>query len=237
MNRALVLSLGLIALAAVSFVCVQTRAPAIERDLLERTGEALRENEMPWASARVDGRDLALEGQAPTEELSRRATELARRIRGVRAVDNRLTVSPPPLQIEAEGPEQEATPEEADGQEASCRRLAQLLSGRFILFTTSSSELSRDGREFLDAAAALAVDCPSAYVEVAGHSDSRGETEINLPLSQDRADAAVAYLAERGVPADRLAAIGYGESRPVADNETEEGQARNRRIELSVRGE
>lgn len=70
-------------------------------------------------------------------------------------------------------------------------------------------------------------------IEVAGHTDSKGSDAYNMKLSQQRAEAVRNFLISRGVAADRLTAKGYGESQPVADNATEEGRFKNRRVELS----
>ena len=69
-------------------------------------------------------------------------------------------------------------------------------------------------------------------VEVAGHTDSKGSDKYNMKLSKQRADAVRNFLITKGVSADRLTAKGYGESQPVADNATEEGRFKNRRVEL-----
>jgi outer membrane protein OmpA-like peptidoglycan-associated protein len=69
-------------------------------------------------------------------------------------------------------------------------------------------------------------------IEVAGHTDSMGSDAYNMKLSQQRAEAVRNFLISRGVAADRLTAKGYGESQPVADNATEEGRFKNRRVEL-----
>ncbi|MBW8329398.1 MAG: OmpA family protein [Thiobacillus sp.] len=69
-------------------------------------------------------------------------------------------------------------------------------------------------------------------IEVAGHTDSRGSDEYNAKLSQQRAEAVRNYLVSKGIAADRLSAKGYGESQPVADNATDEGRFKNRRVEL-----
>jgi outer membrane protein OmpA-like peptidoglycan-associated protein len=71
-------------------------------------------------------------------------------------------------------------------------------------------------------------------VEVGGHTDSVGSEAYNQGLSERRADAVRDYLMSKGVKASRLTARGYGESRPVASNDTEEGRAENRRVELVV---
>ena len=67
-------------------------------------------------------------------------------------------------------------------------------------------------------------------VEIGGHTDDRGSDDANQALSEARATAIVAFMAERGVPEAGLRAVGYGESQPIADNETAEGRAENRRI-------
>ena len=69
-------------------------------------------------------------------------------------------------------------------------------------------------------------------IEVAGHTDSRGSDKYNMKLSQRRAEAVRNYLISKGIAADRLTAKGYGESQPVADNDTDEGRFKNRRVEL-----
>jgi len=69
-------------------------------------------------------------------------------------------------------------------------------------------------------------------IEVAGHTDSRGSDKYNMNLSRQRAEAVRNFLVGKGVSADRLTAKGYGESQPVADNATDEGRFKNRRVEL-----
>lgn len=69
-------------------------------------------------------------------------------------------------------------------------------------------------------------------IEVAGHTDSRGSDKYNMKLSQRRAEAVRNYLISKGIAADRLTAKGYGESQPIADNATDEGRFKNRRVEL-----
>ena len=84
----------------------------------------------------------------------------------------------------------------------------------------------------LDQAAATLKEWGDVKVEVAGHTDSRGADGYNMNLSQRRAEAVRSYMIDKGVAADRLTAKGYGESRPVADNGTEDGRFQNRRVEL-----
>jgi len=71
-------------------------------------------------------------------------------------------------------------------------------------------------------------------ITVEGHSDSRGNEEMNMRLSQERADAVRDYLVKQGVPAERISSIGKGESAPIASNDTADGRAANRRVEIVV---
>ncbi len=114
------------------------------------------------------------------------------------------------------------------------RRFDELLAARSIHFDTSSAHISRGSFALLDELALAASECPEARIRIEGHTDSRGGEGFNKRLSQARAESVVRYLIEKGVAASRLTAVGYGESRPVADNATAAGQARNRRIEFNV---
>jgi len=71
-------------------------------------------------------------------------------------------------------------------------------------------------------------------IRVEGHTDSSGDEEYNMKLSKKRAEAVKKYLTENGIDEDRLSTRGFGESKPIADNDTEEGRARNRRTEIQI---
>jgi outer membrane protein OmpA-like peptidoglycan-associated protein len=73
---------------------------------------------------------------------------------------------------------------------------------------------------------------PDWNIRVEGFTDNVGSREANVKLSSDRADAVMNWLAEHGIDRGRLSSKGYGESRPVASNSTEEGRAKNRRVQL-----
>jgi OOP family OmpA-OmpF porin len=111
---------------------------------------------------------------------------------------------------------------------------AELAAGN-ILFESGSATISPESYRLIGKLAGVALRCQVQQIEVGGHTDSQGDDALNDKLSQQRAEAVAAALAQAGVPADRLAAVGYGAKRPVASNDSEEGRAKNRRIEFTVK--
>lgn len=103
-----------------------------------------------------------------------------------------------------------------------------------IFFRTASARLDEKSRFLLVALSDIVTRCPDLVIEVAGHTDDVGGDAQNQALSDARARSVVAYLAEKGVVADRLRPVGYGEARPIAGNGTPDGRARNRRIEFAA---
>lgn len=116
----------------------------------------------------------------------------------------------------------------------SCdQTLLALLSNAQIRFASSSAQIDAGSSDLLDDIAEAAKACPGR-LGIDGHSDDSGQRMFNQRLSQDRAASVRDALIARGVAADRLVAEGFGPDQPVATNDTVEGRARNRRIEISV---
>lgn len=106
-----------------------------------------------------------------------------------------------------------------------------------IRFGWASADLERSSLPTLDRLAEVAKACPTAKIEIGGHTDAEGTPERNASLSQRRAQSVVAYLSNAGVAMERMTAVGYGAAQPVAPNDTAENRAKNRRIEFTVRAE
>ena len=106
-----------------------------------------------------------------------------------------------------------------------------------ILFDFASARLDPSSSETLDRLVEVANACPSFRIEIEGHTDAEGPPAANKKLSERRAQAVVTYLSRAGVTARRLSAVGYGETRPVAPNDTPQNRAKNRRIEFAVKVE
>ncbi|MDH3282900.1 MAG: OmpA family protein, partial [Gammaproteobacteria bacterium] len=103
-----------------------------------------------------------------------------------------------------------------------------------IRFESGSARLARSGHAVLQQVAELLREPRTERIEISGHTDSTGSESYNMKLSQQRAKTVVNYLITQGVDPQRMTSVGYGESRPIASNETAAGQARNRRIEINV---
>jgi len=104
-----------------------------------------------------------------------------------------------------------------------------------LTFTSGSADLTDNAEAMLGEVAKVLAEYDKTLVVVEGHSDALGAAGFNQTLSEQRALSVARSLLGRGVAARRLVAIGYGPDYPVASNETEEGRARNRRVELLVR--
>ncbi|HEX2536472.1 MAG TPA: OmpA family protein [Chitinophagaceae bacterium] len=107
---------------------------------------------------------------------------------------------------------------------------------RNIFFDFNKAELKPESQSELDRVVQLLQDNPTVKIQIEGHTDNIGNAADNGKLSESRAKAVVAYLTGKGIGAGRLTFIGYGATKPIADNATEEGRAQNRRTGLKVVG-
>lgn len=117
----------------------------------------------------------------------------------------------------------------------SASDLVGALNLDILNFATSSAQIPTDSYDLLNRSASAINALPSgSVIEIGGHTDNTGDATANLQLSQQRADTVRSYLVQQSVNPATLVAKGYGDSKPVANNDTEEGRFRNRRIEFSV---
>jgi outer membrane protein OmpA-like peptidoglycan-associated protein len=103
-----------------------------------------------------------------------------------------------------------------------------------ITFSFDDATLSSGFKPTLDKLASTMNEYNQNSITIAGHTDSKGSATYNQGLSRDRAYAVANYLSARGVPSSRIQVVAYGESRPVADNNTDYGRQQNRRVELTI---
>jgi len=106
-----------------------------------------------------------------------------------------------------------------------------------VLFDTGQFALKPQAREMLSKISGIVLAYPSLHLEVEGHTDEVGSDELNMVLSRNRANAVREYLLSQGIEGASIGSSGFGESRPVATNDTSAGRQQNRRVELVVSGE
>lgn len=103
-----------------------------------------------------------------------------------------------------------------------------------ITFDTGMANIKPQFRPVLDQLAYSVSQYPDTVLRIEGHTDSVGSAAFNQTLSENRAHSVAGYLIQRGVAANRVESLGYGFSRPIADNATEYGRAQNRRVEVLI---
>ena len=103
-----------------------------------------------------------------------------------------------------------------------------------IGFQTGSAKLTPESYPYLDQLVQLMIDNPDCWVKLDGHTDSTGSDAINNKISQQRVDSIKYYLVDKGINPNRIIAKGHGSSKPIATNDTAEGRAQNRRVEINL---
>ena len=103
-----------------------------------------------------------------------------------------------------------------------------------LFFDFNKSDIKKESYPELERLVDLLQKNPTIKIEIAGHTDNVGDQDYNLKLSQQRADAVVSFLKTKKIADDRIKGVGYGKNKPIANNETEEGKAINRRVEFLI---
>ncbi|MCC6536870.1 MAG: OmpA family protein [Bryobacterales bacterium] len=217
----------LLALAAgigLCVYCVGHHSPAIQADILNRTKAAFASASLNPGAVSADGRDVLLRGYRGSPEISADAQAKALAVWGVRAV----RVEEIPLPAAAPPPRPPAAVAQVQ------TRIDDIIRLKNVEFLTASANLTPVGQATLNEVAAALGKAPDVRVAIAGHTDSQGRADANQALSLARAQAVKAYLAAQGVAGARMTVAGFGDTRPVAPNDTPVGRQRNRRIEFSV---
>lgn len=113
-------------------------------------------------------------------------------------------------------------------------KIGQTIILENILFETAKSELLSESFPTLDSLFLLLANYPDMTIEITGHTDNIGSVETNNTLSQERANAVLIYLMDKGIDESRMNAKGYGSSQPIESNDTEEGRLKNRRVAFKI---
>ena len=214
--------MGLLALAALCWYCVLHEPHLIEEDLLTRSAAALQAANIPIDGLSIQGQTAILKGPHGSLLVSDDARQRVEAVWGVTEVMVQPTRDvAPPMQATLSP---QASQLESD--------LSTFLAGKTIRFSLASDIILPDGRVILDNIANILNTGGAIPVEISGHTDADGDSKLNLDLSKRRAAAVKRYLISKRIAAARLTDTGFGSTKPIADNTTPEGKARNRRIEF-----
>ena len=180
--------------------------------------------DIPDFSWKVDGDNITLTGTGPSEDV-KAAVEAAAQVAWPNAqVDNQIQVAAA------------ATP--APSAPSGCTTLQADITALLkdpVDFDSQGSTVAPDSQGALTQIADKLKACPDARISVDGYTDSSGSDAINIPLSGSRAKAVADFLVSQGVAANAVMSEGHGSANPVGPNDTPEGKAQNRRVEITVR--
>ena len=246
------LFIGLLGLWGMYLWTKESKAEFIQNDLGIKSETLLSEQQVGGVVVNMDGRNAVLTGSVDSEQRSQEIEAIIASLDGIRTVDNQLEIvraeiSEPKL-VEIETPEPDIIldpepevevaiapePEELVPAEEVVEEILQTLDLSGITFLFGSEEITEQGTVILDEVVTILNEHPEFAVVVEGHTDNVGDENINLDLSQRRAISVMNYLINQGIQAERLSAVGYGETNPITSNDTPEGRAENRRIDFEV---
>ncbi len=197
------------------FVCIFSEAKDIEQHLGSEVAAVVAEQDLYWSSVEPQGQRMLLTGAAPDHAAKMGAQLAAADIPGVTYVDNQIEIL---------------------GEGESCQsELDTYLEKEKVTFKSGRADLSDASYPIVGMLASIARNC-EMRLEIAAHTDAKGDAAINMKLSQRRADAVRKALVGSGVDAQALVATGYGETQPIAPNDNAEGRRLNRRVEFRVIG-
>ncbi len=169
----------------------------------------------------VEKNSISLTGQVITEEIKTKIYKDASVAFPNTTINNLLTVGNATVTAD---------------QEAAQAQINEQIAGKVIEFDSGSDQLTTRGKAVLDELAPIFEKSPDTYFEVGGHTDSQGNDAANLQLSDRRAVTVKKYLVGKNLKAERFTTKGFGETQPIADNNTDEGRQKNRRITFTVKG-
>ena len=228
--------LAVLVVVTLTLFTVLFKQSAIETDLLQRSRQALIEAGFSSTGLQFKGRDGVLSGTVASEEEAGEMLTITEQVDGVRAVENLLVVATSSTgvaqsQLPLDTPTPTRTGLHVPAREYEIEQID--LSG--IRFAYAKADLNPDQVAPLQDVVAYLRQHPDMVIEVSAHTDSKNGTALgNMAVTQARADAIRNYLLSQGVNAAQVVAQGYGSVRPVADNETDDGREKNRRIEITV---
>ena len=227
---------GLLPLAALALVAAFAVGPVahdwIEGSVARETRSRLAAAGFSWVSVSASGQTVTLSGEEPAAGAGGRAVALARAVTCPSWIGRVSCAATVVGRFAAPAPAASGSTAPVLSAAQLCERsLAEALAGEQIEFGSGSAAIGTRSGALLDRLAREVRGCPGV-IRIDGHTDPVGRSRFNRGLSEARAAAVRDALVARGVPAERLRTRGFAARRPIADNLTEGGRARNRRIEF-----
>jgi OmpA-OmpF porin, OOP family len=180
-------------------------------------------NGIRWGLLTANSNSIGLRGEIATEEL---ATELKKTAAGLNpktVTKTSVNVTVPELKVVA--------PPKVDPAKLK-EEITKDLEGKTVEFETGSDKLTAKGKKIVDELVPMLKELQGLRVTVSGHTDNKGDSKANMELSEKRAAAVIEYLGSQGIDKTHLVPKGFGDTKPKASNESEEGRSQNRRIEF-----
>jgi len=210
--------IGLLALLGVFLTTAQV-TKSVPASIAVNARQAIAALNVNGVNMAVDGRDVTLTGTIDPAVNKRELLSAVSGAHGVRAVTDNLTIYDPVAAAERRANSFQAQLKSLD--------ISQ------VAFEPSSASLTASSRPALDNLSQLLLAYPEQRIRVSGHTDNTGRPAVNLRISRERAQTVAGYLVSRGATTSQVVARGFGASRPIADNSSEAGRAKNRRIEIT----
>ncbi|MFK7996014.1 MAG: OmpA family protein [Granulosicoccus sp.] len=211
-----ILVLTCIAILLVQISQLSTRIPTT---LLQEAQKRLDTTQFPDIQLSATGRDIQVSGRVTIDQSITKLMSSLEQIDGVRHVNETLQIVDPTI--------------EAKAQLALFEQTLATIDTTRVAFQPGSTSFTPESDSALAQLLSLLKQHPESRVRIEGHTDNTGPDTVNLRVSRDRASAVANYLMARGIPSDQLIVTGYGSTQPIADNDTENGRSRNRRIEIN----
>jgi len=223
--------LPLLALTLAVAFAVGPFAHTVEGTVRRELHDQLTAAGFSWVNIEVSGQNVTLAGEEPAAGAGARALQLAQAARCPTWSGSRTCAAHVVGHFSAPAPLGGAASASSTAVQTCDQALEAALAGEQIEFASSSATIDGRSTALLERLAQAARGCP-VTIRIEGHTDLIGRGEFNRSLSEARAAAVRDALIARGVAAERLRAQGFGARRPIADNTTDGGRARNRRIEF-----
>jgi len=247
MKKFLLLLSGIILIGLLSLICFANKVDAIKSYFVNKTKSELSKESMYSVDVDLRGKGFSTElwtvlsGVVTDDSIKKKAVESASKVDGIFGVDDKITVVKPKVvkkKIVREEVKIDTKEIEKNKKIAKCQNdLNEILSKSKIHFASSKAVVKEESYVVLKDISDVIKECKEVAksIMIEGHTDSSGNSKKNMELSLQRAKAVKKLLVDRYfVDSQMLKVSGFGDSVPIADNNTTEGRAKNRRIEFKI---